>query len=147
MAVSRQAQATWSGDLLSGSGQVTYATSGSITRLPVSWASRTGSPEGQTSPEELVAAAHAACFSMAFSNGLAKNGTPPNRLDVTAVVSFDKLDAGWRLTNSDLTVRGDVPGIDADRFQALAEEARDGCPVSQALKGNVELSVDATLES
>lgn len=96
MAAVRRANATWNGDLMSGSGVVSAATSQAFTSLPVTWASRTESPDGRTSPEELVAAAHAACYSMAFSNGLAKAGTPPARLDVTASVTFEKLEAGWR---------------------------------------------------
>ena len=147
MAATRRASATWSGDLTSGAGMITYVTSGAFARLPVTWASRTETADGRTSPEELVAAAHAACFSMAFSNGLAKNGTPPTTLDVTATVTFDKSDAGWRVISSALEVTGVVPGIDAARFTELADVARDGCPISQALKGNVALSVSATLRS
>lgn len=146
MAITRFAEATWSGDLSSGSGSINYVSSGSFTRLPVTWASRTEEHAGRTSPEELIAAAHAACFSMAFSAQLARNSTPATKLDVRAVVSFDKADAGWKITRSDLTVRGAVPGIDEPRFKELAEAAKDGCPVSGALKGNVELSVDATLD-
>lgn len=143
----RRAEATWEGDLLSGSGVVSAASSGAFSSLPVSWASRTEASNGKTSPEELVAAAHAACFSMAFSSGLAKAGFPATRLDVSADVTFDKLEGGWTVTKSALTVRGVVPGIDQAAFSAAAEAARDGCPISRALKGNVELSVDATLES
>ena len=142
----RRADATWEGDLISGSGVVSASSSGAFSTLPVSWASRTEASNGKTSPEELVAAAHAACFSMAFSAGLARAGFPAERLDVTADVSFDKLEAGWTVTKSALTVRGVVPGIDQAAFVAAAEAARDGCPISRALKGNVELSVDATLE-
>ena len=114
--------------------------------LPVSWAARTESPEGMTSPEELVAAAHAACFSMALSGALGRAGTPPERLDVSAEVTFDKLEAGWRVVSSALTVRGVVPGSNAEDFRAAAESTRDGCPISVALAGNVALSVEATLE-
>lgn len=142
----RRADATWSGDLLSGSGTVSAATSKAFKDLPVSWAARTESADGRTSPEELVAAAHAACFSMAFSNGLAKAGHAPERLRVSAEVTFDKGDEGWRVTQSKLTVRGRVPGMSAEAFRSAAEEAKDGCPISQALKGNVKLSVAATLE-
>ncbi len=142
----RRADATWSGDLLSGSGTVTATTSKAFKDLPVSWAARTESSDGRTSPEELVAAAHAACFSMAFSNGLAKAGHAPERLKVSAEVTFDKEDAGWRVTESKLTVRGRVPGMSAEAFRDAAEAAKDGCPISQALKGNVKLSVEATLE-
>ncbi len=147
MAAIRRADASWHGDLLSGSGTVSAATSRAFTGLPVTWASRTEAADGRTSPEELVAAAHAACYSMAFSAGLGRAGTPPTRLEVSATVTFDKAEAGWRVASSTLTVRGVVPGITAERFRELAEAAKDGCPISQALKGNVELSVEATLES
>ena len=146
MSAIRRAEVTWSGELATGSGTVSAVSSGAFSDLPVSWAARTESPEGQTSPEELVAAAHASCFSMAFSAGLARNGTPPDRLHVSADVTFDKLEAGWRVVSSALTVRGRVPGISAEEFAALADAAKDGCPISQALQGNVALSVDAALE-
>ncbi len=146
MGTTRFAETTWSGDLVSGSGSINYVSSGSITRLPVTWASRTEEHNGRTSPEELIAAAHAACFSMSFSGKLAKNGTPATKLDIRCVVSFDKGDAGWGITSSALTVRGTVPGIDQAKFAELADAAKDGCPVSQALTGNVALSVEATLE-
>lgn len=146
MAAIRRANATWQGDLLTGSGTVSAATSGAFTDLPVSWASRTEEADGRTSPEELVAAAHASCFQMAFSNGLAKAGHPAERLDVSATVTFDKTDAGWSVVSSALTVRGRVPGMDAEAFRAAAHAAKDGCPISRALKGNVALSVEATLE-
>lgn len=143
----RQADATWNGDLASGKGVVSAATSGAFEQLAVSWPARTEAPDGKTSPEELVAAAHAACFSMALSANLGRNGTPPEQLDVTARVTFDKLEAGWRVTKSELQVRGRVPGLDADKFRQAAEAAKDGCPISQALKGNVQLSVTAELAS
>lgn len=146
MAITRHAEATWSGDLATGNGSINYVSSGAISRLPVTWASRTEDHNGRTSPEELIAAAHASCFSMAFSGQLGRNGTPAERLEVKAVVTFDKTDAGWRITKSELTVRGRVTGIDAAKFAELANAAKDGCPVSQALKGNVELSVQPTLE-
>jgi len=145
MAATRRAEATWSGDLTSGSGTVSAVTSGAFSDLPVTWAARTEGPAGMTSPEELVAAAHAACFCMAFSGDLARAGTPPTRLEVSADVTFDKVEAGWKVASSALAVRGEVPGISAEAFQAAAEAARDGCPISGALKGNVELSVEATL--
>ena len=145
MATTRFAEAAWQGDLMSGTGSINYVSSGAFTRLPVTWASRTEAHNGRTSPEELIAAAHASCFSMAFSGALARNGTPATSLTTTAVVTFDKTDAGWRITNSELTVSGVVPGLDQAKFAELAEGSKDGCPVSQALKGNVELSVVATL--
>jgi osmotically inducible protein OsmC len=146
MAITRHADASWQGDLFQGSGTVTAATSGAFTDLPVTWASRTESADGRTSPEELVAAAHAACYQMAFSNGLAKAGHPAERLDVRATVTLGKTDAGWTVVSSELTVRGRVPGMDADAFRAAADAAKDGCPISRALRGNVALSVEATLE-
>jgi osmotically inducible protein OsmC len=147
MAAIRRADATWSGDLFSGSGTVRSGTSGAFGELPVTWASRTESHDGRTSPEELLAAAHAACFSMAFSNILAKAGSPPERLDVSAEVTFDKVEAGWRVTRSALTVRGRVPGMAEEAFRAAAEQAKVGCPISNALNPSIELSVDAALEN
>ncbi len=147
MAATRRAEANWSGALTTGSGSVSAVSSGSFADLPVTWAARTEVPEGRTSPEELMAAAHAACFSMALAGALGRAGTPPERLDVAAEVTFDKVEAGWRVVSSALTVHGKVPGISAAAFNAAAEETRDGCPISQALIGNVSLSVEATLES
>jgi lipoyl-dependent peroxiredoxin len=147
MAITRFAEATWNGDLIHGSGTIDYVSSGAFARLPVTWASRTEEHNGRTSPEELVASAHASCFSMAFSSGLAKNGTPATKLEVKAVITFEKLEPGWRITRSDLTVRGTVDGIDAAKFAELAEAAKEGCPISNALKGNVALGVDAQLVS
>jgi osmotically inducible protein OsmC len=147
MAAIRRAETTWSGPLATGSGTVSAVSSGAFSELPVSWAARTESSDGKTSPEELVAAAHAACFSMALSGALGRAGTPPERLDVSAEVTFDKLEAGWRVVSSAITVRGRVPGMSVADFEAAAESTKDGCPISVALKGNVELSVTATLES
>jgi osmotically inducible protein OsmC len=144
--IERRAEVVWEGALLDGHG-VASAGSGAFGELPVTWAARTESPDGKTSPEELIATAHAACYAMAFSNGLAKNGTSATRLDVTAEVTFDKVGEGWKVTKSELRVRGNVPGIDAAKFGELAEAAKDGCPISGALKGNVALSVDAQLGS
>lgn len=143
MAAISVANATWEGDLLGGHGRVS-AESGVLTDVPVSWAKRNDRSTG-TSPEELIASAHAACFCMALSGALARAGTPPKRLEATARVTFAKGDDGFAITRSELTVRGDVPGIDAAAFQKAAEGAKDGCPVSKALKGNVELAVTATL--
>ncbi len=146
MAAVRSASVTWSGDLASGSGSVSAGSSGLFTDLPVSWPARTEEAGGKTSPEELLAAAHAACYAMAFSGGLARAGTPPVELHVSAQVTFDKVGDGWKVVSSALQVLGRVPGSTPDAFRAAAEAARDGCPISQALAGNVELSVDATLE-
>jgi len=142
----RRADVTWSGPLLTGSGTVNASSSAAFEDLPVTWSSRTETADGRTSPEELVAAAHASCFAMAFSGALARAGTPPDRLTVSAEVTFDKVEAGWRVVSSALTVVGVVPGMFAPDFRAAAEAAKDGCPISQALKGNVALSVDASLE-
>jgi len=147
MAAIRRAEATWSGPLTTGSGTVSARSSGAFSDLAVSWAARTEAPEGRTSPEELVAAAHSSCFAMALSGALGRAGTPPERLDVSAEVTFDKLEAGWRVVSSALTVRGKVPGISAADFAAAAEQTRTGCPISQALIGNVALSVEAILEA
>ena len=145
MATSRFAEVSWSGDLANGKGSIDYVTSGAFSRLPVTWVARTEAPEGKTSPEELIASAHAACFSMAFGRRLAREGFPSERLDVKSVVTFGQTDAGWRIASSALTVRGHVPGLDAAKFVQWANEAKDGCPVSQALKGNVEITIDASL--
>jgi osmotically inducible protein OsmC len=147
MAAIRRAEATWSGDLASGKGKVSASSSGVFTGLDVSWARRSeADANGVTSPEELLAAAHAACFAMAFSAGLGRNSTPPESLNVTAAVTFDRVGEGFKVVSSALEVRGKVPGIDAAKFMELAEGAKNNCPISGALKGNVELSVNATLE-
>ena len=140
-----RATTTWSGDLFSGSGTTTLAGSGAAGPLPVSWASRTEEAAGKTSPEELMAAAHASCYSMALSNVLAQAGHAAERLDVEAVATFVKVEAGWRLTNMALSVTGAVPGMSTADFAAHAAAAKDGCPVSNALKGNVEITAEATL--
>jgi lipoyl-dependent peroxiredoxin len=141
-AISR-AEAIWKGDLPSGSGRVKVA-SGALDEFPVSWASRAESQHGKTSPEELIAAAHAACYSMAFSNGLSKAGHKVEELNTTAEVVFVP---GTGITTVALTVRGRVGGIEDTEFQKLAEEAKEGCPVSKALHGNVDLKLEARLES
>lgn len=136
--------ATWNGDLFNGSG-TTSLDSGAAGPLPVSWASRTEAANGKTSPEELIAAAHAACYSMAFSNILAGAGHVATQLDTSGVATFAKTDAGMRITTMELSVVGQVPGIDVDTFASLAEDAKNGCPVSNALVGNVEITLSATL--
>lgn len=146
MAATRTATVTWNGTLTEGSGTVSAGTTDLFTDLPVSWASRTESADGRTSPEELLAAAHSSCFAMALSGALAKAGTPPDHVHVSATVTFDKIGDGWAVTRSELDVVGVVPGIDDAAFDAAAESAKDGCPISRALAGNVELSVSATLE-
>ena len=146
MSVVRRAAATWSGNLANGTGTVSAVSSEAFSSLPVSWSARTESSDGLTSPEELVAAAHASCFSMSLSAGLGRAGTPPESLDVTAAITFDKLEPGWRIVASALTVRGRVPGISAEGFVAAAEAAKVGCPISNALSPDIALSVEATLE-
>jgi osmotically inducible protein OsmC len=146
MAAIRSATVKWIGDLASGSGELSAGTSGAFSTLPVSWASRIEDPDGKTSPEELLAAAHASCFSMAFSGELAKAGSPPERLEVTSEITFDRVDGKWTVMSSKLTVRGRVAGLDEAKFRSLAEQARDGCPISRALQGNVAISVEASLD-
>jgi lipoyl-dependent peroxiredoxin len=135
---------TWSGDLLGGSGMIESVGSGAFGPLPVSWAARTEEPGGDTSPEELLAAAHAACFNMALSGALAKQGNPPEALSTSATVTFVP---GTGVTKSVLDVEGTVPGLDEAGFREAAEGAKENCPISQALKGNVELSVTARLRT
>jgi lipoyl-dependent peroxiredoxin len=142
MAAERTAQVTWSGSLLEGSGTIDRVGSGAFGPLDVTWTSRTEESNGRTSPEELIAAAHASCFSMAFSSDLAKAGTPPERLETSATVTFVP---GEGVTKSALTVRGSVPGMDEDAFRAAAEQAKENCPVSKALAGVPEITVDASL--
>ena len=145
MAIERRAHATWEGDLRSGSGRFDLTSSGAVTGQPVTFASRF-EPEagGKTSPEELIAAAHATCVSMALANGLAQDGHAPTRLETDAVCTLDQTDAGFRITKMRLTVRGTVDGIGEDEFKAAAQEAKEGCPVSNALDA-VEISLDASL--
>ena len=130
MATTRRSTADWHGDLLHGQGTVTLESSG-IGSFPVSWPARSQAPDGRTSPEELIAAAHATCFSMALAHGLASAGTPPTRLVTSAEVDFQP---GTGITAIRLIVDGEVPGLDADGFRQAAELAKEGCPVSQALK-------------
>ena len=147
MAAIRRADVSWTGDLPSGKGNVSASTSGAFKGLEVSWARRSeADAQGKTSPEELLAASHAACYAMALSAGLGRTKTPPESLNVSSTVTFDKVGDGFKVVSSQLEVRGKVPGIDEAAFQQAAEAAKDGCPISQALKGNVELSVKATLE-
>ena len=139
-----KASASWQGNLFEGSGTTSLG-SGAAGPLPVSWDSRTEAANGKTNPEELIAAAHAACFSMALGNELAKAGHLAENLETSAVATAGKTDAGWRLLSMALTVHGTVPGIDADRFAEIASIAKDGCPVSNALVGNVAITLDAAL--
>jgi lipoyl-dependent peroxiredoxin len=142
-----RAQAVWEGDLMSGKGRVSSRTSGVLRDAGLSWKSRTEEAGGNTTPEELLAAAHASCFAMALSHGLAQAGKPPQKLDVTATVTFGPKQGGggFSVQESALEVRGTVKGMDAAAFQKAAEAAKDGCPISQALKNNVKLNVQAQL--
>jgi osmotically inducible protein OsmC len=140
----RRAVVSWNGDLLSGSGTIDEVGSGAFGPLDVSWPARSEDASGgKTSPEELIAAAHAACFSMALSGGLAKAGNAPERLQTSATVTFVP---GTGITKIALAVRGVVPGLDADGFREAAEAAKAGCPVSQALAGVPEITLDAELD-
>lgn len=136
MSVISKAQTTWHGDLVSGAGRTSVA-SGSFGEVDITWQARSEGSVSTTTPEELIAAAHASCYAMALSNALGKNGTPPTRLDVSAAVTFVP---GTGITTSELTVLADVPGLDADGFAAFAADAKDNCPVSQAL-GGVQISL------
>ena len=142
-----RAQAVWEGDLESGVGRVDLA-SGVAPTLQVSWRQRTGDGvAGQTSPEELIAAAHGSCFAMALSHGLSQAGHVPQRLSVAASATIEETEGGFAITKANLKVRGVVPGIDEDAFQAQARGAAEGCPVSGALQGNVDITVEAELET
>ncbi len=140
MATTRNATTTWQGTLMEGAGQVTLQSSG-LGTFDVSWPSRAEEPNGKTSPEELIAAAHSSCFSMALSSGLAKAGTPSEKLEVSAAVTFQP---GEGITGIHLTVVGTVPGISAEDFEAAATAAKEGCPVSKALTGTT-ITLDASL--
>ncbi len=144
MAATRTAQAVWEGDLPHGHGSV-KGTSGGLPAVQVSWSARTEQPGGRTSPEELLAAAHASCFSMALSAGLGRAQHPPTKLETTAAATFDKVGDGWKVTKVEISVVGHVPGISAEEFAAAAQAAGAGCPISGALKGNVAVSVQAKL--
>ena len=138
----RTAHVTWRGTLFEGEGTIESVGSGAFGPLDVTWASRAEESNGRTSPEELIAAAHAACFSMALSNGLAKVGTPAERLETSATATFVP---GTGITKVALTVRGDVPGLDEAGFVEQAESAKENCPVSKALAGVPEITLDASL--
>jgi osmotically inducible protein OsmC len=129
---------------MEGSGRIESVGSGALGGLDVTWASRAEEPQGRTSPEELIAAAHAACFSMALSHGLAEAGNAPERLDTAATVTFQP---GEGITRIAIEVEGRVPGLDENRFREAAEQAKDGCPVSKALAGVPEITVSARLAS
>jgi osmotically inducible protein OsmC len=144
MATDRKADVTWQGDLMSGSGRINTTTSGAFGGLDVSWAARTEEPGGKTSPEELIAAAHASCFSMALSHGLAQEGHAPEQLNTSATVTFEP---GEGITKIVFDVAGRVSGLDEEGFQRAAENAKENCPVSKALASVPDISVNARLES
>src|SRR6266545_6804740 len=135
MATERSASMTWQGDLMSGSGEIDETPSGAFGPLQVTWRARAEESDGKTSPEELLAAAHAACFAMALSHALAEAGHAPERLKTSATITFVP---GTGITKAALTVVGTVPGVDEAAFKEAADQAKEGCPVSRALKGNVE---------
>jgi lipoyl-dependent peroxiredoxin len=139
----RRAEVVWEGDLSRGNGKFTVG-SGAMGEQPVTWASRTERSDGKTSPEELIAAAHGSCFAMALSGALAEGGTPPERLEITAVCTFDV--DNIKVSSVDLDIRGYVPDLDAEGFQNAVEQAEQGCPVSNALRGNVDIRVNASLD-
>jgi lipoyl-dependent peroxiredoxin len=139
-----RATVVWQGDLRQGSGKLNVA-SGAFPEQTVTFGARTEKADGKTNPEELIASAHAVCYSMAFSNTLAQDGSPPERLEVTAVCSLDRIEGGLKITTVDLSVRGVVPNLDAARFEELAKTAEQRCPVSNALRGNVDIRLSAQL--
>ena len=144
MAVERTASAEWQGDLMGGSGTVSTE-SGVVRDATIKWSSRAEAADENTSPEELIAAAHAACVSMALAHGLAQAGTPPQNIESHATATFDKVGDGFRMTTMRLRIRGQVDGLDEDGFREAAEQAKEDCPVSQALSDDVEVTLDAAL--
>jgi osmotically inducible protein OsmC len=144
MAAEHTAHAIWQGDLMSGSGTFSLG-SGAATDVGLTWKARAEDASAGTSPEELIAAALAACFSMALSHGLAQAGNAPTSIETDARATFDRTDEGFRVTTIALSVRGDVPGVDEAAFQEAAEGAKANCPVSKALESNVEITLDASL--
>ena len=144
MAAKRSASAVWEKDLLHGSGKVKLA-SGALAEFPVSWSARTEESRGKTSPEELLAAAQASCFAMAMSAGLARNGTAPDRLDVNAQCTFEKIGDGWKVTTMEINVEGKVRGISSEKFEEIAASTAKNCPISGAISGNVKITHSAKL--
>jgi osmotically inducible protein OsmC len=144
MAAEHTAHADWNGDLMSGSGTVSTG-SGAVSGVPLTWKARAEDASAGSSPEELIGAALAACFSMALSHGLAQAGTPATSIETDATATFDRTDEGFRVTQISLSVRGEVPGVDEAGFREAAEGAKVNCPVSKALEGNVTITLDASL--
>lgn len=142
----RRAKAVWEGNLVQGKGTILSVGSGAIGNLPITWAARTESSDGKTSPEELIAAAHAACFAMSSSNELNKAGYPPERVNVTAICTADRVDGRFTLIAMDLELSAKVPNVERAEFARVVEIARAGCPVSRALANNVEIRLKAHLE-
>jgi osmotically inducible protein OsmC len=142
----RRAEVIWEGDLKRGSGTVKSTGSGALGNLPVTWASRTERSDSKTSPEELMAAAHAACYTMAFSDMLTKAGTPPRRLVVNATCAFEEVKGGFKISAIYLNVRGQVPGLDHAGFAQAAAKAEQACPVSNALRNNVQIRLTSHME-
>jgi len=143
----RRAEVVWEGNLTQGRGTITSTGSGAFAGgLPVTWASRVERSDGRTSPEELIAMAHASCYAMALSHTLNQAGTPPERLQVSAVVTVEQTSGGIKVGESRLDVRGRVPGIDQARFDEMARQGEQGCPISNALRNNVDIKLNATLE-
>jgi len=141
----RKADIVWEGDLQTGGGRLTVA-SGAFPELPMTFAARTERADGKTSPEELIAAAHATCYAMAFSNMLKQQASAPERLEVSAVCTLDRVEGALKITTMDITVSGRVAGIDDARFKELAALAEQRCPVSNALRNNVDIRLHAQLE-
>jgi osmotically inducible protein OsmC len=139
----RRAEIVWEGNLPQGSGKFTVG-SGAMGEMPVTWTSRTERSDGMTSPEELIAAAHGSCFAMALSNVLDEGGTPPERLEISTVCTFDVDNV--EVSSVDLDIRGRVPDLDAEGFRNAVEQANEGCPVSNALRGNVDIRLKASLD-
>ncbi len=142
----RRAEVRWEGNLVQGKGRVKVG-SGAFSEFPITWAARTERPDGKTSPEELIAAAHAGCYAMALSHTLSQDGTPPESLDVTAVCTLDQVGGGRKITTMDLEVRGRVPGVDEAGFDKAARKAEASCPVSNALRNNVQIQLKPHLEA
>lgn len=140
----QQASVQWDGTLAKGSGVITL-TGGATGALPVSWASRTGHVSGKTSPEELLAAAHASCFAMAFAHTLEERGTPPQRLSVVADCTFEQTDTGFKVSRLTLAAEGEVSGVTQEQFADAARAAEAFCPISNALRGNVDITLTARL--
>jgi osmotically inducible protein OsmC len=145
MTIERRAHTTWEGDLKAGSGRFDLESSQAVEDQEVTFASRFEQPGGKTSPEELIAAAHATCLSMALANGLAQEGHSPTKLETDARVMLENADGGFAITAIHLTVRGEVEGLDEDGFRQAAEEAKENCPVSKALAAVPEVTLEASL--